>query len=522
VTPRVFQIIYEVSWWGKLLSGRRGISRRCLSRRGLGAGYIRRFLTLLSCAGRKEDIQSAQANRNQPRSLHHILLLHPFGRDLPFRINIATDTNAPTDTTAKQKQHSASSSSASPSLANDPSLSLRQRHERLQSLPHPLDDERQVVGTLEEANLKYASYLVDVPPVESRPMGVKFRSFYPKYLEMYWADGSEQGVYTGAVKSGGFTATNTYEDHVFIFRTKAKKEIVRFTMKPSQHLYIIAPPEGATAPPGYADAVDESIFMQEFFNRTESPFLGYYPRAKPILHMWRAEHPGDVHHLQTTKGFYNCDPHLTNGCVPGSPLNLDIKVVSTKPRVLVIENVMSAFECNHIVGLGKEVVARSTVGDANTAFESNTRTSLNGWLARSKSTILNHMFSRFADVLGVSDEQLHHDRCAEELQVVRYTAGQEYTPHHDFGYSGKPNQRFLTLLMYIHSPTEGGATSFPKAFNGRGLKIAPPVGSAVLFYSMTPDGNSDDLSLHSGMPVRAGVKWVCNLWVWDPDKDTSE
>jgi len=298
--------------------------------------------------------------------------------------------------------------------------------------------------------------------------------------------------------------------------------VARFQMRDSQHLYIIPPLEGSAPPAGYTDAVEESIFMQEFFNRTGSPFLGFYPRPKPVLHMWRAERPGDIHKVKSTKGFYNCDPLTQTSCLPGNkPLELSLKVVSTKPRVIVIENLMSEFECNHVMGLGKEVVARSTVGDSNTAFQSNTRTSLNGWLARSSSKVLDHMFSRFADVLGLSDEQLQHNRCAEELQVVKYAPGQEYTPHHDFGYSGKPNQRFLTLLMYIHPPKEGGATSFPKAYGGRGLQLRPPMGSAVLFYSMTPDGNADDLSLHAGMPVTSGVKWVCNLWVWDPDKDMS-
>jgi len=66
--------------------------------------------------------------------------------------------------------------------------------------------------------------------------------------------------------------------------------------------------------------------------------------------------------------------------------------------------------------------------------------------------------------------------------------------------------------MYLNVPEEGGATSFPKAFDGKGLVAKPPPGSAVLFYSMLPDGNGDDLSLHSGMEVTKGMKYVCNLW----------
>ena len=69
-----------------------------------------------------------------------------------------------------------------------------------------------------------------------------------------------------------------------------------------------------------------------------------------------------------------------------------------------------------------------------------------------------------------------------------------------------------------HGLLEGGATGFPKAANGRGLGVRPAKGSAVLFYNMLPDGNGDDLSLHSGRPIVSGVKWVCNLWIWDPKR----
>ena len=100
----------------------------------------------------------------------------------------------------------------------------------------------------------------------------------------------------------------------------------------------------------------------------------------------------------------------------------------------------------------------------------------------------------------------------------RYLPGQEYAPHHDFGDDGTPEQRFLTLLLYIQLPDQGGATSFPKAFDGKGLQVIPARGDAVLFYNMLPDGNGDDLALHAGMPVQKGEKWVCNLWIWDPHR----
>ena len=75
------------------------------------------------------------------------------------------------------------------------------------------------------------------------------------------------------------------------------------------------------------------------------------------------------------------------------------------------------------------------------------------------------------------------------------------------------------LLVFIEIPEEGGYESFPKAYGGRGMKVKPPKrGGALLFYNMLPDGNGDDLSLHGGRMVESeDEKWVCNLWVWDPD-----
>jgi hypothetical protein len=41
-------------------------------------------------------------------------------------------------------------------------------------------------------------------------------------------------------------------------------------------------------------------------------------------------------------------------------------------------------------------------------------------------------------------------------------------------------------------------------------------GSAVLFYNLLEDGNSDIHTLHAALPVVEGEKWLCNFWIWDP------
>ena len=156
----------------------------------------------------------------------------------------------------------------------------------------------------------------------------------------------------------------------------------------------------------------------------------------------------------------------------------------------------------------------SSVGIQN----SDTRTSQTSWIKRKASKTTDSLFRRASDLLAVDDKKLTFEENAEFMQVVRYVNGQKYDSHHDWGVSGYADSRYITLLLYLTdpvSPTAGGETSFPKGANGKGFKVVPKKGSAVLFYNLLPDGNGDDLALHSALPCHEGEKWLSNFWVWD-------
>lgn len=195
-------------------------------------------------------------------------------------------------------------------------------------------------------------------------------------------------------------------------------------------------------------------------------------------------------------------------------------MISLQPRAFVIEHFLNDFESSEIIRLANPSLHHSEVGDVDTGnFESDTRTSLNTWLSRSLSPITETLYHRAADVLQISDSHLQRSIGVEDIQVVHYIHGQKYDSHHDWGVSGYPESRYITLLLYLNdmaSPQAGGETAFPKGNNGEGFKIHPGKGSAVLFYNLLEDGNGDELSLHAALPVRQGEKWLANFWVWDP------
>jgi len=210
-------------------------------------------------------------------------------------------------------------------------------------------------------------------------------------------------------------------------------------------------------------------------------------------------------------------------CQGSDNVTLELEVISTAPKAYIIPNFLSDFEVQAIINIATPRIRASTVGnqDGGGVRTSSTRTSWNTWVGRFTTPVTQSLYLRAADVLNVHESLLNTNTNAEEMQVVHYDVGQTYAPHHDWGVSGYPESRYITLLLYLTDMKHvgaGGETSFPKAMNGLGIKVHPGKGSAVLFYNLLEDGNGDDLSLHEACPVKDGEKWLANFWVWDPKR----
>jgi prolyl 4-hydroxylase len=205
-------------------------------------------------------------------------------------------------------------------------------------------------------------------------------------------------------------------------------------------------------------------------------------------------------------------------------LNITLRVTSVAPRVLEIPNFVSSAEVSHIMQLAQNV----GFTDLRTRYEVA--------VERETSLVLDAIYRRAADVLRV-DEALMRNRqpkertdiaghfpLTETLRVMKFTQGQSYAEHVDFGsmermtQPGQPN-RFSTLMIYLQTPPQGGATTFPRfssAHTAKELDILPEAGSAVLLYNQLPDGNLDDCALYGIKTVEEGEMIVAYLFLWDP------
>lgn len=118
---------------------------------------------------------------------------------------------------------------------------------------------------------------------------------------------------------------------------------------------------------------------------------------------------------------------------------------------------------------------------------------------------------RIAALLGL--DPVH----GETMQGQRYAPGQQFRAHNDWFSEGAHywadmqrtgGQRTWTAMIYLNDVEEGGATWFPQA----GIRVAPKRGLLLAWNNMKADGSPNGLTLHEGMPVIAGVKYVITKW----------
>jgi prolyl 4-hydroxylase len=395
----------------------------------------------------------------------------------------------------------------------------------------PVEEEEEAEKISDE---NFAVYDVPKPFIQllhrkSTSASAKFRSLVPTPVDV-WYDNGADGIFQGSLDLGKEYTVNSYEGHVFYFTARGDKSKVfaRHTVARDQVLYVVTDPDHP-APKEMLDHLEkEEAFMADYLRRSGGVQWRHYfgpdgrPRGPPSLPMWPAQEIGQIHRVRTTEGYWTClnykNPAL---CHSQHPIDLTLEVVSTKPKVFIIKNFLNEIEVTSIIQYAKPRMDSSYVGnsDAGGARKSDTRTSENTWVSRSNSfPVMETLFHRAEELLNIS--RLDY-RNTEDLQVVHYLTGQRYDSHHDWGVSGYPESRYITLLLYLTdmvSQDAGGETAFPKAAGGKGLKIHPGKGSAVLFYNLLEDGNGDDLTLHAALPVKKGEKWLANFWVWDPKR----
>lgn len=179
-----------------------------------------------------------------------------------------------------------------------------------------------------------------------------------------------------------------------------------------------------------------------------------------------------------------------------------------------IPDFLTSEECDTIIGLTEGKMFKSHVYSSNLdVFDTDTRKSMQCWL-NDDNSLVKDITNRVKNLVQVKNPIKY-----EELQVVEYEAGGLFKEHYDAcvgskSYCGRMNEvykgpRLATLMVYLNDSYKGGGTHFPLL----NKTVIPKKGKAVLFYNIDENGDIIRESLHEGMPVLYGKKYICNKWI---------
>lgn len=105
----------------------------------------------------------------------------------------------------------------------------------------------------------------------------------------------------------------------------------------------------------------------------------------------------------------------------------------------------------------------------------------------------------------------------EPVQGQRYAQGQEFKPHCDYfnpggqdweRYTSVAGQRTWTFMVYLNAVEAGGGTRFKCI----GKTFQPEAGKLLAWNNRRHDGSVNPNTLHHGMKVRKGTKYVITKW----------
>lgn len=233
--------------------------------------------------------------------------------------------------------------------------------------------------------------------------------------------------------------------------------------------------------------------------------------------VWPGGEVGRVHELQVADG-----EHMRN---------VSLTTMSLFPRVMLASNFLTEREAELIISRADGHMFKSGVslkaadqGKASSDYRTSSQWSFPLW-----DDEIRALDRRVQQLTRIP---MTH---AEQIQVLRYQPWEHYTAHHDFfdpgEYAGRDRElgyarnRLATVFFYLNEPAAGGETGFPRANKGsqprdfldctKGIAIKPQRLAVLIFYSMLPNGDFDQTSLHTGCDVKEGTKWAANFWFWN-------
>lgn len=238
---------------------------------------------------------------------------------------------------------------------------------------------------------------------------------------------------------------------------------------------------------------------------------GYDPRQSRSIVAEVMKLPLAALHASTgipaPQGLRTRPPEAPEARVDGHTIQIPISVEA--PVLRLLDGLLTEQECAELIELARPRLQRALTVDNDGRHQVDQRRTSEGmFFTLNELPLVGRIEQRLATLLGVP---VNH---GEGLQILHYLPGQEYEPHFDWFDPQQPGygaitavggQRIASVVMYLNTPGQGGGTAFPEI----GLTVTARRGAAVYFAYESGDLNS----LHAGLPVLRGEKWIATKWL---------
>ena len=182
-----------------------------------------------------------------------------------------------------------------------------------------------------------------------------------------------------------------------------------------------------------------------------------------------------------------------------------VEQLGDAPAVFRAPRLLSPDECAHLAQSAADLLEPTTVYDPATGARTihPIRTSSGATIGPTRQDlVVTAILKRVATITGTRFE------CGEPLSLLHYAPGEQYRAHVDT-IPRAGNQRSHTVLLYLNEGYRGGETRFVAS----GLTVSGRGGDAVFFANIDHEGAPDPATLHAGLPVTAGAKWLATRWI---------
>lgn len=186
------------------------------------------------------------------------------------------------------------------------------------------------------------------------------------------------------------------------------------------------------------------------------------------------------------------------------------------PRIYTAEGLLTKSACDWLIHQSKDRLTPARIKDprsAQSAIDPIRNNSGAGFSMIEADLIVQLANLRIASAVGIPLNQ------HEPINVLHYAQGQQYRPHYDFITESEEaafgaerrsyGQRICTVLVYLSDDYDGGETEFPRL----NWRYKGKTGDALVFWNLSAQGAPERNSLHAGLPVTRGEKWLLSKWL---------